>query len=98
MIEYILLMHGDEVREVDEDAWEPYLRKLKEGGHFRGGSAIGDGECARKSGATPPISKHLSGFIRIEAADISQARTLLSGNPVFEAGGTVEIRELPQTD
>jgi len=25
------------------------------------------------------------------------ARTLLVGNPVFEAGGTVEIRELPRT-
>ncbi|MEQ1616341.1 MAG: hypothetical protein ABL904_26620 [Hyphomicrobiaceae bacterium] len=98
MIEYLLLMHGDEVREVRDDDWEPYLQKLKEGGHFRGGSAIGSGECARKSGALPEISMHLSGFIRIEAEGIFQARSLLAGNPVFEAGGTVEIRELPRTD
>lgn len=43
MIEYILLMHADEAREVLDEAWEPYLRKLREGGFFRGGSAIGGG-------------------------------------------------------
>jgi hypothetical protein len=101
MTEYILLMHNDaktEVIDTDEDDWVPYLQKLKDGGYFRGGSAIGDGECARKSGTIPPISKHLSGFIRVEAESLSQARSLLAGNPTFEAGGTVEIRELPRTD
>ena len=34
------------------------------------------------------------------AAKISgrEARDLLDGNPVYEAGGTIEIRELPKTD
>ena len=98
MSEYMLLMHGDEIGEVRDDEWAPYLQKLKDGGYFRGGSAIGNGECARKSGAIPDISRHLSGFIRVEADSIFQARSLLAGNPVFEAGGTVEIRELPRTD
>jgi hypothetical protein len=97
MTEYIFLMHGDEVSEVHDDDWEPYLQKLKDGGCFRGGSAIGNGECARKSGAIPEISGHLSGFIRVEAESLAQARSLLAGNPTFEAGGTVEIRELPRT-
>ena len=97
MTEYILLMHDDEVSEVHDDDWELYLQKLRDGGCFRGGSAIGDGECARKSGAIPEISRHLSGFIRIEAESLTQARSLLAGNPTFEAGGTVEIRELPRT-
>jgi hypothetical protein len=39
----------------------------------------------------------LSGYIRISAGDLDEARGLLAGNPVFEAGGTVEIRELPRT-
>jgi hypothetical protein len=34
----------------------------------------------------------------VTADDIEQAKTLLNGNPHFEAGGTVEIRELPRTD
>jgi hypothetical protein len=29
---------------------------------------------------------------------LMHARALLPGNPVFEAGGKVEMRELPRTD
>jgi len=46
----------------------------------------------------PQISAQLAGFIRIEATDLAEARTLLAGNPTYEAGGTVEIRELPRAD
>ena len=95
MADYILLMHNDTGPEPD---WGLYLKKLQELGVLRGGSAMGGGECARKLGAVPPISGHLSGFIRIEADNLQHARTFLDGNPVFEAGGTVEIRELPRTD
>ena len=96
MPDYILLMHDDAVD--DETAWEPYLRRLKEGGHFQGGSAIGDGVCLRKSGAPEAMTEHLAGFVRVTATGLHQAKSLLIGNPVFEAGGTVEIRELPRTD
>jgi len=65
---------------------------------FKGGSAIGDGVCARKSGAPASVTAHLTGFIRVNADSLDQAKSLLIGNPVFEAGGTVEIRELPRTD
>jgi hypothetical protein len=71
---------------------------LQAAGNFQGGSAIGAGVCARKSGVPPSITGHLSGFIRVSAGSLDAARTLLAGNPVFEAGGTVEIRELPPTD
>jgi hypothetical protein len=37
------------------------------------------------------------GFIKVQAESLDHARELLKGNPVFEAGGTVEIRELPRT-
>jgi hypothetical protein len=78
--------------------WGPYLHRLQQGGFFEGGSALGDGICARKSGAAGPITGHIAGFIRVNAEGIDQARSLLVGNPVFEAGGTEEIRELPRTD
>ena len=96
MTDYIFLMHDDAA--ADANAWEPYLRKLREGGHFEGGSAIGDGICVRKRGAADSPTAHLAGYIRINAESLDQARSLLVGNPVFEAGGTVEIRELPRTD
>jgi hypothetical protein len=96
MAEYIFLMHDDAI--TDEKAWEPYLRKLQQGGFFEGGSAIGDGVCVRKSGAAASVTAHLAGYIRVNAESLEQAKSLLAGNPQFEAGGTVEIRELPRTD
>jgi hypothetical protein len=100
MPDYIFLMHddvssGDTAR---DDRWGPYIGQLQLSGNFQGGSAIGAGTCNRKSGAVPEITSHLSGFIRVSARNLDDARRLLIGNPVFEAGGTVEIRELPQTD
>ena len=96
MAEYIFLMHDDAVS--DDDAWTPYISKLQQGGFFDGGSAIGDGVCAKKGGAPVAVTAHLTGYIRVRAASLEQARSLLAGNPLFEAGGTVEIRELPRTD
>lgn len=89
-------MHSD--ARGDESAWAPYLRTLRESGRLQGGSAIGEGICLRKSGVPGPLAAHLSGFIRIEADSLDHAKAALAGNPVFEAGGTVEIRALPQTD
>ena len=47
----------------------------------------------RGAGAITP----LTGYIRIRAESLEAARHYLSGNPTFEAGGTVEIRELPRS-
>jgi hypothetical protein len=91
MADFILLMHDD------DDAWAAYLQRLEDSGCFAGGSAIGDGVCARKTGAAPDVTAHLAGYIRVTARDLDDARALLAGNPHFEAGGTVEIRELPRT-
>ncbi len=95
MAEYILLMHDDAVS--DHSAWDTYLEMLRQRGAFEGGSEIGDGICLRKSGTAPAITTHLAGYIRVNAASIDQAKSLVVGNPHFEAGGTVEIRELPRT-
>jgi hypothetical protein len=74
------------------------LRALKQKGVFEGGSAIGTGICVRKSGSAPAITDHLAGYIRVTADTVEQAKLLLAGNPHFESGGTVEIRELPRSD
>ena len=66
-------------------AWIPY--KLKDGTDKHYG--YGWGIC--------PYQGHtLSGYIKIQANSLSHAQELVIGNPVFEAGGTVEIRELPK--
>jgi len=96
MAEFILFMHNDVVAD-DQAAWESYLRTLKQSGAFEGGSEIGGGICVRKTGKPSEITEHLAGYIRVNAATIDHAKSLLAGNPHFEAGGTVEIRELPRT-
>ena len=96
MPDFLFLMHDDCVTQ--PDGWGEYLGKLKSAGHLEGGSAIGPGTCVKKSGPAPDLTSHLSGFIRIAAKSLAEAQDLLPGNSVFEAGGTVEIRELPETD
>ena len=100
MPDYLLLMHGLPAEAPDGGVlldWEPYLAGLRAAGQLRGGSEIGAGVCVQKTGVAPEITNHLTGFIRVEATDLTDARRLLVGNPVFEAGGTIEIRELVET-
>jgi hypothetical protein len=96
MPEYIFLMHGD--ADDDETAWGPYVRRLEQSGCFQGGSAIGEGICVRKRGAAASLTAHLTGYFRVVANSLDDAKSMLVGNPLYEAGGTVEIRELPRTD
>ena len=96
MPSYIFFMHDDAADEGND--WEPYLTKLKASGSFEGGSAVGDGVCVRKSGDLPSLTAHLAGYIRVNGDDLDHAKSMLAGNPHFEAGGTVEIRELPRTN
>jgi hypothetical protein len=94
MADFIFLHHDDAEHEVED--WGPYLSRLRESGVFQGGSAIGEGACFRKSGPPPEPTAHVGGYIRVLAEDLKRARALLPGNPVYEGGGTVEIRKLPR--
>ena len=96
MSDFIFLMHDDAPGGARLD-WDPYLTRLREAGVFQGGSPIGEGACVKKSGDAPQPTAHISGFVRVTADSFEHARSLLPGNPVFEAGGTVEIRLLPLT-
>ena len=95
MPDYLLLMHDDATEATR--GWDEYFRRLREAGVFQGGGAIGGGMTARKDATPAPLAAHLGGFIRIAARDLDQAQAFLDGNPVYEAGGTVEIRALPKT-
>jgi hypothetical protein len=94
--DYIFFMNDD--ANGAEGDWEPYLARLRSRGFFEGGSAIGNGVCVRKSGAVPALTAHLTGYVRVRADNVDHAKAMLAGNPHFESGGTVEIRELPRTD
>ena len=98
MHDYVLFMHNDvpDGQPRPDQEWSAYFAKLRESGAFQGGSSIGGGVCVTKSTSSRPITSSLSGYIRVCARDLSAARELVIGNPVYEAGGTVEVRELPK--
>jgi hypothetical protein len=99
MNDYIIFMHNDAElanADVNTDAWTRYFAMLRSSGRFSGGSSIGDGVCVTKTGQARPITTHLTGYIRVQAESLEDAKTLLDGNPVLEEGGTVEIRLLPR--
>lgn len=97
MADFLLLMHGDYRRSDQAENWQPYLDRLQSLGALRGGSAMGTGLCVRRSGEAAGLTDHLVGYVKIDARDLEHARELVAGNPIYEAGGTVEIRALPRT-
>lgn len=96
MNEYILLMHDDvDDRAAADDGaqWDTYISALRQRGCLDGGSVMGAGLCAKKHGIARNTSQ-LTGYMRVRAESQEHAKQLLTGNPVYEAGGTVEICEL----
>jgi hypothetical protein len=95
--DYLFLMYDSQHSDAGTDSdWERYIERLAGAGHFSGGSAIGGGLCVSKSRDASGIAAELSGYIRVTASSIEAARDLLAGNPTYEGGGRVEIRELPR--
>ena len=96
MRDFMIFMHNDAVAETTSEMWASYLSFLRGRRVFEGGSSIGSGQVFRKQATPGTVSKHLAGYIRVQAESLMEASDLLTGNPVFECGGTVEIRELPR--
>lgn len=98
MKEFVLFMYkhaSDDSVAGDGDRWGEYFSRLRASGHFDGGSSIGSGLRLRKGYPDVAASAELDGFIRVRAEDLEAARQFLAGNPIYEGGGTVDIRELP---
>ena len=101
MKDFILFMYDDApdlVAASDSESWRSYFSTLHASGQFDGGSSIGSGKRFRKNCPDADSGMSMSGFIRVRAADLAHAKVFLAGNPIYEAGGTVEIRELPRDE
>ena len=96
MRDFILIMHNDaqSTMDVADATWTSYFENLKKQGAFVAGVEIGDGLCMVKMRPAPPPTAEWSRYIRIRASSMRDAAQLVEGNPVFEAGGTVEVRVL----
>jgi len=80
------------------DAWPKYFASLRERNAFEGGSAVGEGALMSKASTPGASVLPISGYIRVRAESFEAACALVNGNPLYEAGGTVEVRELPRGD
>ena len=92
-------MHDDAIDSAIADngeRWGKYFASLHQSGQFDGGSSIGGGRCMRKNQSDAPALSRVTGFIRVRAASFEEACSFLTDNPIYEAGGTVEVRELPK--
>ncbi len=96
MADFLLLMHTDTTCPVPDHLWGPWFQALRDAAAFEGGSAIGSGEVLRKGLAPGPVASWIDGYVRIRAPSLETAKALVVGNPVYECGGTVEVRELPE--
>lgn len=96
MPEFLILMHGDCTQAEDDAGWAHYLARMRVNGAFEGGSAIGQGATFRKAGPPAEVSSHLVGYLKVKAQSLEAVQELLHGNPVYEAGGTIEVRHLPR--
>ena len=71
--------------------WDTYAEKLIESVKLRGGSSLGRGVRVCKGKNDGECS--ITGYMRISAENLSEAKLLLEGNPLYEAGGCIEILE-----
>jgi hypothetical protein len=101
MKDFIILMFDDAVHKniaEDDEKWGAYFSRLRASSGFEGGSSVGLGTRFRQGHAETSSATDINGFIRVRAESIAKAKEFLLGNPIYDAGGTIEIRELPRDE
>lgn len=92
MSEFVMIMKGRDLEGDPSIGWDIYIDNLMKTGKFRGGSAFGNGRCLSATSSVAECSA--TGYMRFEADSIEEIESLVVDNPVFIAGGAVEIHEL----
>ena len=82
------------------EAWNVWETKLKEGGNYVGGDALGfqgrtlvnDG--SHTDGPYAEIKEIIGGYNMLLANDLDHAVELAKGCPILHGGGTIEVRDI----
>ena len=75
--------------------WDQYIEKLVSSGKFKGGSSLGNGVSVAKGKVDGGFE--FTGYMRFSADSIKEVKELITGNPVYEAGGSLELlEEIPE--
>jgi len=95
-MEYILFIHNNTDIQPDIAEWEHFFELAGYSGMFQGGSEIGKRVQLGTKNVTD-TTKSVVGYMRFESDNIEAIEKLLADHPVLKNGGTLELRELPQT-
>ncbi len=87
MPNFVMVMMGSAA----EGDWGAYIDRLIASGKFLGGSSLGNGVSVTKGGDDPKCT--VTGYMRFSAQSLEEVRRLVEGNPLYEAGGRVELLE-----
>lgn len=87
MADFVMIMMGT----ASDGDWDAYVEKLLGSGRFRGGSSLGNGVALTKGENDGEC--RITGYIRLTSDSIDDAKILVAGNPLYEAGGRVELLE-----
>ena len=91
MADFVMVMMGS----ASKGDWDTYIEKLIASGKFRGGSSLGKGIAAVKGSEESECT--VTGYIRLAASSLDDVKELLEGNPLYEAGGRIELlEEIPE--
>lgn len=81
-------------------SWNKWEGKLKEGGNYVGGDALGfQGRTITPNGTHTDgpyaeIKELIGGYNMILAKDLEHATELTKGCPILDMGGTIEVRDI----
>jgi hypothetical protein len=95
--DFLILTHADAHGPVSQAAWEPFIARLIQGGHLKGGSSLGPSVTLHHCAAPPSVSQ-LAGYLLIEATSLDEARALCKAIPDYLNGATVQILPLVEDD
>jgi len=90
-MQFMMLMKGGSG---SSEQWSSYIETLVTSGIFRGGSALGNGQCISKNETAECT---IDGFMRFEAASMNEVLALARSNPTLLSGGSVEVLEIIET-
>ena len=87
MPEYVMLM---KVSAASGD-WDDYIEKLVSSVKFRGGSSLGNGVSVAEGKVD--CRCEVTGYMRFSAECSEEVKEFITGNPLYEAGGSIELLE-----
>ncbi|XOV84982.1 MAG: hypothetical protein ACFHXK_07620 [bacterium] len=87
MPQYVMVMMGS----ASKGDWDAYVDSLVSSGCFRGVSSLGNGVSVCKNEHDGECQ--VTGYMRFSAESIGEVRKLIPGNPLYEAGGRIELLE-----